>query len=44
MVNVLEMDTVTRVQTLHIAVCISSSANTLRKSMNPTILHSTEGK
>ena len=32
------MDSATQVQTLDKAVCISHSANTLRKSINPTIL------
>ena len=34
----MEMDMVTQVQILDKAVCISHSANTLGKGMNPTIL------
>ena len=34
----LEMDTVTRVQILDEAVCISHSTNTIGKGMYPTIL------
>ena len=34
----LELDTVTQVQILCEAVCISHSADTLGKSMNPTIV------
>ena len=38
MVIVVEMDTVTRVQILDEAYCISHSTNTLGKGMNPIIL------
>ena len=38
------VDTGTQVQNLDEAVCISHSANTLEKSMNPTILHPAKGK
>ena len=38
------MDTVTRVQIMDEAVCISHSANTFGKGMNPTILSSAIGK
>ena len=34
----LEMDTATQVQTLNKTVCISHSAYTVGKGMNPTIL------
>ena len=40
----LEMDTVTRVQILDMVVCISHSANTFRKAMNPVILPPAIGK
>ena len=38
------MDMVTQVQILDDIVCISHSANTLGKCMNPNILSSTIGK
>ena len=38
------MDTITRVQTLGEAVCISHSANTIGKGMNTTILLPAMGK
>ena len=38
------MDTVIRVQILDVVVCISHSANKLRKGMNPTVLHPAMGK
>ena len=40
----LEVDTVTDVQVLDDTVCISHSANTLRKDMNPTIFPPDIGK
>ena len=40
----LEMDTMTRGQTLDVAICISHNADTLRKGMNSTILLSAIGK
>ena len=40
----LEVDTAARVQILNEAVCVSHSANTLGKSMNPTILPTAMGK
>ena len=36
--NIIEVDTVIRVQILDEDVCLSHSANTLGKGMNPTIL------
>ena len=38
------MDMETRVQILDKAICISHSANTLRKAVNPTILPPAIGK
>ena len=38
MVIIEEIDTTTRVQVLDKAICISFSANTIWKGMNPTIL------
>ena len=39
-----EMDTVILVQILDEIACISHSTNTLRKGMNPIILHPAMGK
>ena len=39
-----EMNTAKQVQILHEAVCISHTANTLKKSMNPTTLFPGLGK
>ena len=39
-----EMDTVTRVQILHVTDCISHSTNTFGKDMNPIILPPAMGR
>ena len=44
MVNVVEMDTETRVQIIDEAVCISYSANNLGKDMHPIVFPLVMGK